>query len=80
MLSSVWVLNEETDVCGVWSTPEKAVRARFGVDDDGMVELSWSGPKMTLEAAVTKMTAPNSDYPYLTEVTIDSDKPWSRDV
>ena len=80
MLSSVWVIEFERGVRGVWSTPEKAVRAYFRADADDRVVLT-RGSVMSVEAAVAQMTVKGVEatYPWLTEVRIDSDRPMIRD-
>lgn len=65
----VYIIENETDACGAWSTPEKAVEACFDINENGMVE--WGNGCISMEEAVQKMSAVNSDYPIISKVPID---------
>ncbi len=65
----VYVIENETDVCGAWSTPEKAVKAYLDVDENGMVE--WGNGRISIKEAVQKMLAADSDYPVISKVPIN---------
>ncbi len=80
----IYVIENETDVTGAWTTPEKAVRAYFKVSADDTVSPTFDSV-MTVEEAVAKMTAPGADYPILTAVPLDGVRAgwggdcWTRD-
>ena len=74
----VYVIENETDVTGAWTTPEKAVRAYFKVDADDMIE-DWKG-SVSVEDKVKALLTPGGDYPILTAVPLDGVKAgWGGD-
>ena len=87
-MSFVYIIENETDACGAWTTPEKAVRAYFDgyIDDDDMVDgCGPNGELVSVEDAIRSMSDPCADYPVLTRVPLDNPKGgygsgcWYRD-
>ena len=87
----MWIIENESDVCGVWTTPEKAVTAYYGIPSDG--GLSRADSTDTLQTGmspseVVKVLLANDDYPCLTKIPVDPvkvgvglspDDAWYRD-
>ncbi len=70
----VYIIENETDATGAWTTPEKAVRAYYHdeIDDNDMIDDWGDGSKMvSVEDMIKTMSAPNADYPVLTRVRLD---------
>jgi len=76
--NKVYLLTYETEIEGVFSSPEKLVRTIFGVDPSGLVDLEEKGV-VSLKEAIKIMMDPYADYPRIEELTVDSDKVWSMD-
>jgi hydrogenase maturation factor len=84
----MWVIQQEREVMGVWTTPEKAVCAYLGIGPDEVVDEGWFGailPGMTVSEVVEVMTAKYADYPILTKIPVDprttgyGGEAWCRD-
>ena len=84
----VYVIENETDVTGAWTTPEKAIRAYYHdyIDDNDMISGdALYGKPVSVEDMVESMSAPCSDYPILRRVPLDGTKAgyggdsWYRD-
>jgi len=71
----VYAVANQTDMWGVWTTPEAAVRwlYRKSITDDGLVD-----GEITIEAKTKEMLNPQSDYPCIITMPVDSDKPWTN--
>jgi hypothetical protein len=71
----MWIIEDECYVSGVWTTPEKAVRAFFKMDATGTVNANSAchGVRegMTVAQVLELVTDPRADYLCLVEVPVD---------
>jgi len=85
-ITHIYVIVDETDVWGVWTTPEKAVKHVFKYDletENGITLRDGDQNKLfTINEAVEKMLEPGSDYPYIAKLKLnptDANAVWELD-
>ena len=72
-ITHVYAIMHETDVIGLWTDPQEAVKYYFRYDlktNDGIC-LNDNEQLLTVEEATKKMLEPDNDYPYLTKININ---------